>query len=262
MSSADKRIGQAADGSRPAAHLRSMSTVDAVGNLHNQSGQFAGHIKTETDPAVLGEPDMFLGAFEPFAHQPVECGRFEVNDRFYAEVIAAGAFGRKEPTVSFYDKHHPQWGNDGQFVSNYYISTLRQSDEGDRRNHGLNLHFGVPAWQIPADDYATVLDELARRAPSFDGRTHSLNPDALELLDADQQEHLAVDLADRPIPGEDRTLAELIRILGVHKSGVAGDGPNMVRFGDGRTADVHTSTVVALSDFPRFWIAERARLGI
>ena len=61
-----------------------------------------------------------------------------------------------EPVVAFYDSRHFAHENGvGQFVSAYYVSTIR--------NHsgGLNLDGGVPAWEISARNMRQIHDWLA-----------------------------------------------------------------------------------------------------
>lgn len=56
-----------------------------------------------------------------------------------------------EPTVEFWDLTH------NQFVSRYYLTTLMEI-----RGHGLNLHGGVPGWQIDADSVRQVQNWLSQ----------------------------------------------------------------------------------------------------
>jgi len=53
----------------------------------------------------------------------------------------------KDPLVEFYDRKYLNKfsGDRGQFVSRYFLSTLLEDDWIDR---GLNLHGGVPNWQV------------------------------------------------------------------------------------------------------------------
>jgi hypothetical protein len=44
-----------------------------------------------------------------------------------------------------------------QMVSHYYLSTLL---EGDTLNTGINLHGGVPAWQIDKENWRKVIEWL------------------------------------------------------------------------------------------------------
>lgn len=50
---------------------------------------------------------------------------------------------QKESLVEFYDTRYPHTEY-GQFVNRYYIDTILNI----KPNVGLNLDFGVPAWQI------------------------------------------------------------------------------------------------------------------
>lgn len=55
--------------------------------------------------------------------------------------------------VQFYDNSQSKeaFGEDGQFVSSYYLQTLREHKGG-----GLCLDGGIPAWTVSAEDYAVV----------------------------------------------------------------------------------------------------------
>lgn len=225
--------------------------IDANGAIHSgQDGRFAGHLQVEADASqVLPPADRFGGAFDPIEHEPVEFGRFDVGDRFYAEVATStfeSAAG--EPVVKFFDRRYPMHGEPGQFIGSYFISTLREDQYPGAPVFGLNMHGGVPEWQIPAEQYADALAELARRAPSHDGRTHALNRSALELLDEQERATLSDDLAGHPF-GDELTLAEAIRTHGV-MSRSSELPPGTVRFGDGRTSEVSKTTMLALSKYP------------
>ena len=60
----------------------------------------------------------------------------------------------KEDSIAFYDASHLHTP-DGQFVSDYYVSTLC---EGDARETGVNLYGGVPEWRVSAMTIRLVLD--------------------------------------------------------------------------------------------------------
>ncbi len=64
-----------------------------------------------------------------------------------------------DPLVEFYDTRYPHTqdenGEDlGQFVSRYYLTTLRASRYSD--NQGINLDGGVAEWAISAAAMAEV----------------------------------------------------------------------------------------------------------
>ena len=56
--------------------------------------------------------------------------------------------------VQFYDNRQSKevFGEDGQFVSSYYLQTLLEHKGG-----GLCLDGGVPAWTVGANDYAFIM---------------------------------------------------------------------------------------------------------
>ena len=59
--------------------------------------------------------------------------------------------------VEFYDATYVNkngFGPRGQFVSRYYLQTLR---EGRSHLYGLNLHGGVSEWSLSAENVQTVL---------------------------------------------------------------------------------------------------------
>lgn len=65
---------------------------------------------------------------------------------------------RNGDTVEFYDARYPNFGEHGQFVSDYYISTILEDSDGN----GLDLDGGIDEWTIPADSMAQVIDFLKR----------------------------------------------------------------------------------------------------
>ena len=80
---------------------------------------------------------------------------------------------KNDPLVVVYDASPPKYDsnyvNDEWFVivayrqlnppmvSHYYLSTLL---EGDTLNTGINLHGGVPAWQIDKENWRKVIEWL------------------------------------------------------------------------------------------------------
>lgn len=56
------------------------------------------------------------------------------------------------PMVEFYDLRHMHTGR-GQFVSRYYVHTLRGHD----RNRGLSLDGGAPSWTIDGATLSRVM---------------------------------------------------------------------------------------------------------
>lgn len=65
-----------------------------------------------------------------------------------------------EPLIEFYDQTYagdPRFGERGQFVANYYLSTLREPNA----RRGIDLSGGVPAWRITAENLADVLRSAA-----------------------------------------------------------------------------------------------------
>lgn len=62
--------------------------------------------------------------------------------------------------VSFFDRRYPLTEH-GQFVSDYYRSTLMGDFDGTR---GLNLHGGVEEWSVDANNMWLVVQWLRRIA--------------------------------------------------------------------------------------------------
>lgn len=75
---------------------------------------------------------------------------------------------KDKPLVEFYDTRYPFWYDFvgtredaiaagakplGQFVSRYYVSTLRESRHLD---YGLALHGGVPGWNVDPESMRQV----------------------------------------------------------------------------------------------------------
>lgn len=74
--------------------------------------------------------------------------RYGLNDMFTHD--------QDRPLVEFYDdRYHSQPGDRGQFVSRYYASTLLEYTGRE-----LNLHVGVDAWYVYADDLNKVRSHL------------------------------------------------------------------------------------------------------
>lgn len=61
----------------------------------------------------------------------------------------------KEPMVEFYDSRYPH-DKYGQFISRYYVSTLK------RHKGGLDLYGGEPAWQVSAEGMKKVVKYLEK----------------------------------------------------------------------------------------------------
>lgn len=61
----------------------------------------------------------------------------------------------REPVVKFYDRRHHFTPNGQYFGASYYVSTLMDDYERLAQT-GLNLHGGVPDWQIGARDFRTL----------------------------------------------------------------------------------------------------------
>ena len=62
--------------------------------------------------------------------------------------------------IKFYDQTHrteTKFQPYGQMMSSYYLSTFLEIEEGS----GLNLHGGVPGWELSAEDVAFVKENLA-----------------------------------------------------------------------------------------------------
>lgn len=65
-----------------------------------------------------------------------------------------------DPLIEFYDLTYPEtFGAEGQFVSNYSLSTLREHARGV----GLDMYGGEPAWKIDGATFQKVMDWLPKR---------------------------------------------------------------------------------------------------
>ena len=62
---------------------------------------------------------------------------------------------KNDPLVEFYDKRYPHTP-DGQFVSNYYLSTLLKRND----DVGLCLDGGIPDWNIAKREMNLVMNWL------------------------------------------------------------------------------------------------------
>ena len=97
-------------------------------------------------------------------------GRLDVTAangvRFRAVCIPAGTQRPNHPrvlpydevVVEFYDRRH-DFTPDGQFVSDYFVSTLRAGYPRIQKS-GLDLHSGVPSWTIDGATMARVISWL------------------------------------------------------------------------------------------------------
>lgn len=69
---------------------------------------------------------------------------------------------KADPLIEFYDQTYrncDEWQEYGQFVSRYYLSTLRDPDSSRSVVvHGLSLDGGVPEWTITAGNVLDVLN--------------------------------------------------------------------------------------------------------
>lgn len=67
-------------------------------------------------------------------------------------------YGDKE-SIEFYDQTYmteTSFQPHGQMMASYYLSTFLEIEEGS----GLNLHGGVPGWELSAEDVAFVKENL------------------------------------------------------------------------------------------------------
>lgn len=90
----------------------------------------------------------------------------EKVEKFNVRLVNTGErYGRddclvndKAPMVEFYDSRYtdPSFGERGQFVSRYYVSTLLE-----RPHHvGLCLDGGIPEWSVSAEGMQQVLEYI------------------------------------------------------------------------------------------------------
>lgn len=66
---------------------------------------------------------------------------------------------KADPLVEFYDARYTKLDPLGQFISNYYLSTLMNTQWGDCRE-GLNLYGGEPDWYIDKQGMTEVFEWL------------------------------------------------------------------------------------------------------
>ena len=66
-----------------------------------------------------------------------------------------------EPMIEFYDFRYTGdgFGQRGQFVARYYLSTL-VDDEARLSRTGLCLHGGVPGWSVSASEMCEVYEYI------------------------------------------------------------------------------------------------------
>lgn len=66
------------------------------------------------------------------------------------------------PTLKFYDMRYAangKFGVNGQYISHYLVETLFTDPEWKLEpGRGLNLHGGVPEWQVNGTEMDTVRD--------------------------------------------------------------------------------------------------------
>lgn len=217
-------------------------------------GQFATEPKADASDLLTGSPatplpEQIAGYFAPYdpAETPVEYGTFYVGDKFYVEVERGDA--TNGPLARFYDKRYPMHGEEGQFISSYYVSTLREPKVG---NGGLALDGGVREWTLSPTEFDACREELKRRAPSYDGLAHSLNPDVWSQMYDYEREDLVADLTSRPFADSDGTTGDLIA---EHGASVGWrQGSNVIILGDGRTFDGTYALKAALDTNSNAWL--------
>ncbi len=104
---------------------------------------------------------------------PITCRLVEEGDRYGADDCLVNG---KEPMLEFYDARHEIDYNFrgtsqearaagaeclGQFISRYYISTLKRDLED--MTHGLSMYGGIPEWVISKEQLKKALDEVCMR---------------------------------------------------------------------------------------------------
>jgi len=87
-------------------------------------------------------------------------------EKFNVRIVKTGdKYGRNDcltndraAMVEFYDSRYTDqtFGDCGQFVSRYYISTLVES----KFPYGLSLDGGIPEWSVSAEGMAQVLEYI------------------------------------------------------------------------------------------------------
>lgn len=113
----------------------------------------------EADPAKLLEFDNGLG-------RPMVARVLLPGDAYGREGCLTWEMGGDKVGIEFYDAEHrakPSFSVLGQFVSRYYLETLTgedgfgQDDALVTGRSGLNLHGGVPEWQVTGPRVSEVL---------------------------------------------------------------------------------------------------------
>lgn len=66
---------------------------------------------------------------------------------------------QEDPFIEFYDARH-RHGPFGQFVSRYYLSTLKESSHSHYL--GINLHGGEDDWKIDGKAYQFAMKQLTQ----------------------------------------------------------------------------------------------------
>lgn len=124
----------------PSVDLGGYFGLSAVSKGGQGSGRYPKGSGLTTTPKVIGEV------------RGVDGRTFRVTAHVEPQTSRLGA-GR--PIISFYDysQDPARFSENGQFVSNYYATTLAQKDP----NTGLNLQGGVGVWQIPASELQEVM---------------------------------------------------------------------------------------------------------
>ena len=81
-------------------------------------------------------------------------------------ILTGDTYGRsnsivndRDPMVEFYDESRVHEGRNPQFVSRYYIDTLKSDKYGPKHPgpYGLDLQGGVPGWSVSAEGMHLVM---------------------------------------------------------------------------------------------------------
>lgn len=137
-----------------------MATIDDNGAHHSvATGKYATKPATENDggtsdptmgPVLVVPPAADLALTDNDTFAPLNVRMVFPGDKYGRDDVLT--HNGDEPLVEFYDARYP-FTEHGQFVSRYYLSTLK---EGPAR--GLNLDGGIPAWSVTPENMVEVLD--------------------------------------------------------------------------------------------------------
>lgn len=125
----------------------STGTVDAVGNLHDQAGRFAGHIQSEADAtAILGDRSVPLGHYSDIKDQKarVEAMRDDL-EAAVDEIVESGQLQAYLDSQILSRQRHWSFGNQ-LLATLQYMGIRAEQDDETRAEYPEPMMMSRTAW--------------------------------------------------------------------------------------------------------------------